>query len=564
MWRCTLVGMIAIAVVTGLIPRSFLVNDDEGLLAHLRVGSAAPFISPLLSEVLGRLYQWRPDVAWYGWWLYLLQGFALDVALRALWLKRHGQADNPRIDVVQVVASLAVVGFFIGLMATVTFTIAAMLACGVALVAATATVVSDAPQRGQTRWWLMVGALLMCGYMTRRYALYGAVIAVAPLGLWALWQLWPLTRRPPLRRVALLLAPLLLAWTVQDHVPSARHETTRNWQHYNIVRGSIHHYSAYQDLDKRAPELLAKAGWTRDDWHSFWKWLFLDEQRFNVERLQRVLDTGGKPPSWRETLPICLKTVRADGQLRKLGVTVVAIFALGLIGLFGARVMFFSAGTYLAFYALLYFLMILFRRFPYRIGQPILLLVAIGTWIIIRNSRKQVAGTPRAALKWPQLRPFRDHVLGLLLLGGVMAPFTFATWPGYLPDTVGQAEKRAFHQRVGERYDNGAYIFVYGSGGDVALDPLNATPRPYEYTGAGWNIFSIPFYRSLERLGVSRGADVFAAMVNAPQAFIVVDAWRTGALKRHFASLGKKWRLVQRDEQGKGKKRVVLLQIVED
>jgi hypothetical protein len=559
MWHSTLLLAVAVGVVLGVLPRSFLMNDDEGLLTHLRAGTVAPFMSPLLSEFLGRLYAARPDIAWYGWWLYGVHALSLHVLLRAIDLRvvpgARDTADDEqkpqKFELSGVVAALAVTAAVIGLMATLTFTIAAMLACGTALLAATATVANSSGSEKRLGWWFLLGVLFVVGFVTRRWSVVGALVGAAPLGGWLLWRVWA---EPDLRKnltvaaLALFVMPLLLARGSENEVPSAKHEPTKQWLAYNLVRGKIHQHAAFRGLEHRGPDVLEKAGWSESDWRSFWNWLFVDEERFSVERISAIRDSGGVAVPIRVTFRRYVDKTLGDGQARKLAVAAVLCAVFAAVGVFGSRGLFLFAGSYLAFFAFLSVALPTFSRFPYHVSQPMLLLVTAGVWVVARHEGRDS-------------HRFRDLTLGLLLLIGTVVPF-MQTWPKYLPDRTAQVERRAFHERVGERYSKGAFIVVYGGGGAVAMDPLDAAPRPYEYTGLGWSVFSVPFYRSLNPLGISKGAQLFDAMARRDNAFIVTDSWRTKHLRQHFKANGRKWRLLERDGQGKGSTRVALLQIV--
>ena len=95
-----------------------------------------------------------------------------------------------------------------------------------------------------------------------------------------------------------------------------------------------------------------------------------------------------------------------------------------------------------------------------------------------------------------------------------------------------------------------------------SLDPLRPAPRPYEAVGCGWSIFSPPFYQKLARLGVRRGADMFAAMVDNRHAFVVTDRWRAPNLLKMLRSTLESSTVNELDSSGKGNDAIVLLQIV--
>ena len=486
------------------------------------------------------------------------------------------------------IAALVLTGATVGLMATLTFTIGAMLACGVALLAGAAVVAEqvgparedpltdddlvthDQAQRRPRIFGrsVAIGLLLAAGFLTRRWSLVGALVGAAPLGLWLGFRVWKsvshsgpeqLSRAALGRRlmpvILAIVVPVAAVWVVEDHVPSAKHTPTAQWLEYNLVRGKIHQHAAFRGLEHRAPQLLKTNGWSQDDWLTFWNWLYVDESRFPLKKLQRLRDSGGIAVSVKATFAAYLKRTLSDGQAPKLGIAALGCLIFGMFGFFGGRPVLLFSGAYLAFFAFLSVALPTFARFPYHVSQPMLVVVAASVWTIGRMEWDAPEYATTTLLR------LRSAVLGGLLLLGTAVPF-MQTWPTYLPDRSAQEKRRLFHDRVGQRYRDGAFVLVYGGGGAVAMDPLDAAPRPYEYTGAGWSIFSVPFYRGLQRLGVSRGSELFGAMVDNPKAFVVTDKWRTKHLLKHFSGSGKPWQLVEHDGEGSGPMRVVLLQVV--
>jgi hypothetical protein len=79
-------------------------------------------------------------------------------------------------------------------------------------------------------------------------------------------------------------------------------------------------------------------------------------------------------------------------------------------------------------------------------------------------------------------------------------------------------ELQALENRVAARK---GFVFVYVQTGLVGFDPLRAEPRSYDGLQGGWGTFSGPWYDTIARLGVHRGADVFGAMVDNPGAYLL-------------------------------------------
>src|SRR5204862_848476 len=113
-----------------------------------------------------------------------------------------------------------------------------------------------------------------------------------PLLGWLALSLWRGRHLPRPAALIAAIAPLAIVVALQGRTPQLP-GAERN--RFNEARGEIHGYAAFYWLDKRAPELLERAGWTADEFRDFWNWTFVDDQQFTLAKLQRLIDTGGLP-----------------------------------------------------------------------------------------------------------------------------------------------------------------------------------------------------------------------------------------------------------------------------
>lgn len=528
-----------------LLPRTFLRNDDEGLLLHLRIGALAPFMSPLLSEVLGRLYTAWVDVPWYGAWLYLLHLGAIDVLIRVV----RGRVAT--LTTFWVLAALVVALAL--LTATLTFTIAGVLACGAAMLGTLAALRDEAdgaPPVAVTWWWAM-GGLMAAGYMTRHMSAPAGVIACVPTLIWAGWMV--AQRRLRVRRVMLiaLVVPVALAAVAERHVPQLDEPVGTRWRAFNAARGELHGAARYAGLEHRAPEVLAQAGWSGEDWVIFWHWTFFDERRYTTERLQALQATGGKPMPLTSEFSRLIELLRHHRQMQALVFTLLLCLIGAAFNPIGLRRPLLLAGGSLGLYLLLKVGMGTVSRFPLHVSQPMLLLLVAGAWCI--------AGARFDGLTDARVRVGR-RILALLLIAGILLPF-IKRWPRQIPPREALADTRAFNDEVGKLAAAGAWIMVHAGAAASPIDPLAAAPRPYEYACTGWCIFSAPFYRQIKRRGLDRGAELIASLVDDPKAYIVAKKHHMSVLSRLLAKGDKRWRLIERRRARDAYTDVVLLQV---
>jgi hypothetical protein len=511
------VATAIVVVLAALLPRSYIVNDDIGLTEYLRSSYDAPWLSPILARGLGLAYDYAPGLPWLGLYEYALiiaTGAILIYSCIELIDRRPGLARYAtRVGAIVLVVSL-------GTLATgLTWTTASIYALGTATAAFVAhiQVCHTAGQPLSRLRSLGHGLLLVNGYMLRPQGMLAMLVTLLPLLGWGLWWCWRRRCRLRASAVAALVAPLALVLAIQGHIPHARHED-RAYDRFNALRGRIHDQAAFGLLDARAPDLLARAGWSVNEYRDFMNWLIIDEADYPPAKLQRLIDTGGVPESiglgWSAQLLRGIATDSAASVWLFLSCVVGGV-TLALAGAIHRWRGIVFCLIYLAHLVVLPLWMAAHLRFPQRVSLAIYAVAALGVFCFVARELADRTQPPARALG-------RRDAFALVLVTSFLLAWAwhFVGWLRRAPPTD-PTVLQPLEDRIAAR---GGFVFVYIGAGLVEFDPLRARPRAYGALQGGWGTFSTLWYDALKPLGVHRGAEVLPAMLDNPNAYLL--AWQ--------------------------------------
>lgn len=511
------ISLAMVVALATLVPRVYLVNDDLGLSAYLRANTYVPWISPILVRALGFAYQEVPALPWYG-----LYQYALLVATGAIVIHTCLELVDPRPGTGRMLTMLGAVllsANHLMLAAALTWTAVAISSTGTAVVAFVAHALRCQASGRPLSWprTLIYGLVLVGGYMLRPDGLDAALVALAPLVAISAWRF---ARRRYLPRgiaLAAFLAPILIVFATQHHVP-VPDQDVGNYAEYVIERGRIHGQMAFNSITTQAPELLESAGWTVEDYIDFQSWMFIDDTTFSLEQVKRLAATGGVPlkidAQWSY---LALQEIYqyTTASVLVLFITVATGLTLAWLGLIERRVgVLFSIG-YLVFLIAVSVWMAARFRFPQRVTIAFFAVAALGLYTYL--ARGISSGQLRASL---QPRPQRG-----LLAGAVLAVLVFGWTRGFVAwlhrDPFPNSQPlQALADRVAQRK---GFVFQFIGAGQAHFDPLRAEPRTYYGLEGGWCTFSPSWYRQIAHLGVRHGSEVFGAMVDNPDVYVL--AW---------------------------------------
>lgn len=511
-------GSLALVVlVAALLPRGYLVNDDPGFVLYLRLGAYTPWMSPVLNRALVAAYQLAPDIPWYGLYLYALivaTGAVLFHSCMELVDVRPGLgAVATRLGAVMLVASHLILA--VGITWT-TVSIAALGTATVAFVAHLQTCHARGTRASPGRA-LIYGLLLVAGFALRQAAFFAMVAALLPFLIWMGVRFLRARHLPRPLAVLAFLAPLALVFAIQNRIPQS---PGGEYEEFNNVRGVISEAAAFGNLDKRAPELLEKAGWTLDEYRDFANWLLADDTEFTLEKVKRLADTGGKPTSVgiSESLAVLRGIAAHSAASVWLFVsTIVGALLLAWLGVVDPRrTLWFSLGN-LVFLTLVPVAMAAFSRFPQRIALQFYTIAAFGMFVFLAGEiarRPATEGTRRGAGPLVLIA-----MLMFVWARSLVAWSDREPWPYH-------ATLRRFADRVNER--NGIILIAVGI---VEMDPLYADPRGYDALPSGWGTFTAPWFEYIHRFGIKSGSELLHEIVDNPNAYLVATPYGHGTFE---------------------------------
>jgi hypothetical protein len=501
-----------VVMIAWLLPRAFLVNDDSGLILYLRSGVFTPWISPLLGRVLSAAYDHSPEVPWYGLYQYALVAVSGAVVIHTCMELVDPRPGPGRVATLLGASALGASEVIIAV--GLTWTVVSIISLGTSMAALVAHlhVCQATGRKASVPRALGYGLLATGGYMLRTSGLGAMIAALLPLFGWLAIGLWRGRHLPRPAALIAALAPLAIVIAIQDRIPQL---PGAEFDQFNYARGQIHGQIAFGGLDTRAPGLLERAGWTVEEYRDFANWNFIDDQQFTLAKLQRLIDTGGRP--------IPITAASAVSVLRTILEEAPAATWLFLAGVLGAvllawlrviepgRGLVFGLG-YLACAIAVPQWMASQYRFPQRVSLPFYVVAAFGMFVILA---REIAARPAD----PALPPTRARHAGFALLATAVVLFLWArnviAWAdrpilGYTPET------RTFITRVNERGG-----FVLPQAGTTDFDPLVANPSGYAGLPAGWGTFTALWYDYLARFGLHHGGEVLPWMVDNPDAYVM-------------------------------------------
>ncbi len=501
-----------VVLIAALLPRAYLVNDDPGFAMYLRLGTYTPWMSPVLNKSLVELYQASPDVPWYGLYLYALiiaTGAVLFHTCLELIDKRDGLG-----RVATLLGAMMLVASHVILAIGVTWTTVSISALGTALVAFLAHLQTcqAAKTRASPIRALIYGLLFVAGFALREAAIAAMGVALLPLVIWMGARFLRHRYLPRPVAVFAFLAPLAFLVVIQNRilqVPGAEYEE------FNQVRGRINDAAAFGGLDKRAPELLERAGWTIDEYRDFSNWLMADDTEFSTEKVRRLADTGGIPTSvgLSESLRVLYGITAHSGASVWLFLTTIAgTLLLAWLGCIDrGRALWFGLGN-LVFLMLVPVAMSALSRFPQRIALSFYTVAAFGMFVFLVG---EIARNPPHVTT--QRRPgIALVVIALLMFGWARNLVEWCdreSWPYH-------ENLREFADRVKAR--NGIIVVSVGI---TEMDPLLADPRGYDALPSGWGTFTAPWFEYIHRFGIQSGSELLHKMIDNPDAYVVATPY---------------------------------------
>ena len=506
------VSTAMVVMIAVLVPRGFLINDDPGLILYMRNGVFTPWISPLLVRVLIAAYHHSPEVPWYGLYQYALVAISGAVVIHTCMELVDPRPGPGRVATLLGASALGASAVLIAI--GLTWTVVSIFALGTSMAALVAHlhVCQATGRKASVLRALGYGLLATCGYTLRPSGLGAMVAALLPLFAWLALGLWRGRHLPRPAALIAAIAPLAIVIAIQDRIPQP---PGAEFDEFNQARSQISGQNAFEQLDTRAPELLERAGWTKDEYRDFWYWNFYDDQQFTIAKLRRLIDTGGVPNRITAASAVnVLRTILEDSPAATwlfLAGVLGAVLLVWLRVIEPGRGLVFGLG-YLACEIAVPQWMASQYRFPQRVSLPFYVVAAFGMFVILAReiaARPADPELPRARARHASFALVVTAVVLFLWARNVIA-WTGRPTLGYTPET------RALIARTKAR---GGFVFAQAITTD--FDPLVADPFGYAVLPGGWGTFTGLWYDYLARFGLHHFREVLPWMVNNPDAYVM-------------------------------------------
>ncbi len=487
---------------------SYLMNDNPAMLTEIKLGLPVSFMTVVLGKFLSVLYlHVSAVIPWYPILIYILLGSSLAVAI-------HGLLALDRFRELVLPFLVMYLLFFTTFLVRTGFNAVAFFTGGHAIFALVAYSAAPPPSRRRRLVVvLLLGILFSFSYMYRPQATTGITIFSAPV--LALACLAAGMRRS-LRWSTAFVAPLLLVVSL-NHVLKTTDvsEDQAYFDTFNVLRGRFHG-NPIVDVNWKNKKLFEMNKWSNADYAMLIFFMHLNEKKFNIETLSNIFEHTLPLPS--DTLTLNVQRLRERHRAllqeyhRHLWVLpVLILLATATRSRYNVALsVCYAVYIYAGMLAMLYF-----KRFPIRVGIPLLMIsFLMGVYLIF--GRRTGIGAPLERLKSAWL---------FLVAGGCLI-IAFA----YLPrlrdvikyNRIEMTRYRADMTTLNEICGDKMVLFQPGKGlRNEFADPFAPAEQRFHTIPAGYTIYSPRFYMALRQLGIDSAYDIFPRIIDHPDAFVV-------------------------------------------
>lgn len=509
--------IVFLAAVLTTLHTHYTTNDDTGIIGFAVAGHPVPYVGILLSSLLHSLYTAWPNIAWFGWCLYLLLAISLYQWLGLAWrlLRRPWLAAT---------ASAVILGYYLDLVVSLDFTAVSALLCMAGLARAGVEILE---QRGS--WSLLLpGVLFALGWLVRPESAFGAVAYAVPVVVAVLAAcLWRRPFRAEMRRLVVAALVFLLPVALNAGVDAAWRAAMRTpqearYEAFNGAAGQFYHLNrARRNATSKDVTLLVHLHWTGLDAERFVHWKFLDERLYTPEAAHAMW-VNAKPA--HVTVALLMRQIRARllpaNKIFLLLVASAPLFVLlvyrgrpeGVVGLFLS-----------AYSVALTVLMYVLYAFIYRVEMPFELGLGLMGWLLAIASFSGDGGTS------PQV--FIAAASIGVLVAGIGAYDSAASTLRLQQRDIVLANQATKKLEILNTQFAGDVILMEPSNILSVLSPLRPISLNFHPINLGWNTFSPRFYEQIRWAGAEHGYDLIDAMVDNPKAYMLGrQLWATQLL----------------------------------
>lgn len=266
-----LLTAIYFILILSLFTRSYAVNDNIAIIDNIRYNCIVPFMSVLLGYLLSFCYLTISDhIPWYGLCLYVSLAISMFLILCSLLkIKKLGYLRIPFVFLFMIL--------YCPMVMKVGYNGASIMA-GISSLF-TLMVYLQYKDKKYYTLILLLGVHFAFTYLIRTNGLKAVLVFSAPVLLICAFVNLKMNYRYYLIFALPLLIAISTSMLLQMSMENPRYSQYQNW---NKLRGQFHNFPV-EYINRNNGNILKANNWTENDYDLLTKWIFLDENKYNIE-----------------------------------------------------------------------------------------------------------------------------------------------------------------------------------------------------------------------------------------------------------------------------------------
>ena len=487
--------------------QKYHVNDNIAILDDIKGGFAVSFMAFSLGKFFTFLYfHLSSSVEWYGWFLYLSTAISFSLVLYAL-----NKAENLRLFFIPLAISFLSLAIYFVL--EIGYNSVSFLAGGSALFAFFVYVFHS--QKISYFKIVLIGIVFSLSFLVRMQAVFGVVAFGFPMfGLILILHFKKLWK--PLLAFSL---PFVLFVSFNYFYESANlSQQDKDFIKFNAVRGQFHDFNIAR-VNFNNQKLLEVNKWNPEDYQMLLSWIFVDENKYNQQTIQNIFDYSLPLPTNSEMIKSINFDVVWEYYTKIYAKFVYFILIILLLNFFYHKPLHtIWVILYIVFIFAFILYMLVFQRFPERIGNPILFISALFTLLPIAIPLfSETAKT--------QLKGIKNLLASAFLI--ILSVYLYkqvTVYDEYIElEKQIQADFDASYEHLQKNYEN-KFILIQPESVKVRnQSPLKSYDNKFKTISLGWTTFSPRFYSALKQFGIEKGSELFPYMIDNKDAYLLVS-----------------------------------------
>ena len=496
-----LISVIAyFSLILIIFTTSYATNDDIEILETIKLDYPVSFMSYIFGRILSFTYlNISKSIPWYGLFLYISLGVSLFVLLR-IFFKTWS------LTFLFIAGTTLIL--YMPFLQKIGYNQVAIITGGIGILG-----FFSGNYRSTNRWYCSIGyGLLLClSYLWRTQVIVFVLVLLLPAILARFHK--------SLLHGILFLLPCVLLIALNFYL-SSNNKTPGQafYNEFNHYRGQFHQTSLFR-LNANNIELLQAIGWTVNDFYIFNSWLYLDENKFNIESVKQVIENPKvrKDPPGQGVLDY-LRTFFAKYiaiiQAYTVWTTTIAYISI-LIYLYGTRNEFLKI---LLFIILIFGMMSLLAieiRLPARLVEPMFFIIIFFSLFLLNKNMITPGSLPKI---------WKMHLRTILIF--LMVPFLVFFHFNLI---VQRSQRYEVHratldskvQQIESIVLDPVYLIIPYTVRFYHRNPLKVYNYQFINISIGWTVFSPRFYFILKKIRLTHASEIFPYLISSSNAFLI-------------------------------------------